>query len=49
MRLGQHLPDAPVKSRSVAERHFDLSRVTRQITRILENALRPSFKTLSPT
>ncbi|MCX6849025.1 MAG: glycosyltransferase family 4 protein [Verrucomicrobia bacterium] len=48
MRLGQQLPDAPVKSRTVAERYFDLGRVTGQITTILENALRPPFKNLSP-
>lgn len=42
MRLGRQLPDAPAKSRAVAERHFDLGRVTGQITEILHAALRAS-------
>lgn len=41
LRLGGHLPEAPMKSRALAERHFDLGNVTRRITQILQAALRP--------
>lgn len=41
LRLGGQLPEAPLKSRALAERHFDLGNVTRRITQILQAALRP--------
>lgn len=42
LRFAKHMPEAPAKSRSVAERHFDLTRVTSQITSILRSALSPA-------
>lgn len=44
MRLGGHLPGAPINSRRLAEKHFDLGNVTSRITQILQ----ATAATLSP-
>lgn len=48
MEFGSRMPGSPMSSRTVAEQHFDLGRVTGRITDILQTAVRSHSQTLSP-